>query len=84
VGGALDECSADRIGGLRVLVDDFTINMMALPVAHLSQVNAAGRPYAAPVQKLGTPVTQIINSYSKDSNDPHDATRAYSAQMTKD
>jgi hypothetical protein len=45
VGGALDECSADRIGGRRALVDDFTINMMALPVAHLGQVNAAGRRY---------------------------------------
>ena len=44
MGGALDECSADCIGGLRALVDDFTINMMALPVAHLAQVNAAGRP----------------------------------------
>ena len=47
MGGALDECSADCIGGLRALVDDFTINMMALPVALLGQVNAAGSPYEA-------------------------------------
>ena len=31
------ECSADRIGDLRALVDDFTIDMMALPVAHLGR-----------------------------------------------
>ena len=44
MGGALDECSADRIGGLRALVDDFTINMMALPVAHLAPANAPVGP----------------------------------------
>lgn len=44
MGGALDECSADCIGGLRALVDDFTINMMALPVAHLAPANAPVGP----------------------------------------
>jgi hypothetical protein len=29
-------------------------------------------------------VAQIIDSYSKDSNDPHDAIRAYSTKIAKD